>query len=607
MSSVEQRIAAQLYNVRILKDKHPQALAALRKAYLSLVSAVDDTVVIGTRRGEPVSCNLFLYCAEAGASVHDWSIVENCLKLLAARRPSTIDLQARYMFMQCALLTEKTIGQVGDVLVSNTQTAILRAVGGINLALQQKDRFAYLVVQGSVHYWNAARVLYRQGTNSFLVNSLREINQTLEIINYKNYPVRVLWMMRLAVAEASSGKDPKQSITTAIQLCDKYGLDNLKNPLKRVQYSLKIEPVKSGSQTGIIRGIVACQCVYSKLISESEQAAELQGAYIDLSQNTLVGATLGRSKSDNSAQQKEKLELIEREELFSEIGLLAALHPLPPLVNDPLSDLTPERSERYLLFEEYSKVIRKNKENGGKTITKDLFDVSTEIGTLASDYQLPAIAIDIAGRASHSQSLTARVFAEYTLSVMAIQTCGGYDLLKETTSNRLTPDFVSKIMSGIRSLVKALSSALRTHNISLIQIGCVLMWNSCLPLLDKTNHSLAAKPLQAALQALDATSSNLHRLKVQILNELAIQDLSDEYVAKAIIRSSQALAIDYISSEEEIAMHGFSRPLDRFLLPMKQRLELKSNLYYVPDRAAAKDSIEKGMLIFTWGGCISFK
>ena len=611
MSTLALRLCAQLDATRQLRDKQlPQALSQVRKVHQTLCAAVHDSVVVAGLPSVELPYDLFLYVAETAAFLGEWDVVKKCCESLSAHHPTTPALTCRFLFCQCMLHTRDASGQVGERLVDKVQTAVAKALKGMQLALQDKEHHSHLVVRGSEHCWNAVRVLYANGTSGVLLNTLKEVNSGLEAVQHKDWGKRVTWLLRQAVAEIASGKDPKPTVANAVSICDKNGLDHLKRPLKRVQMAMKIEGSK-GAAPGVMRGIAACQAVYSRLGDEKEQATDLQAAYQDLASSTLVGASLGKRVASKTTPKDEptkdtkggkgaappavtETDIRDKEEVLAEVGLLAALHPLPPLAENPLSDETPARSQRYRLFTLYSNAVKASEESGAAELTKDHFHASpSEMYPIALENMLPAIAQDTSKKAANSPSLRARVLAEYTAAVLIVKRAGGYDVQREKYANRCTPEMTQQIVLGVRHLVKALESAVRTNDIHLTQQGCVLVWNMVLPLLNPETRGLVSKSLQSTLHILDSMSSNLHRLKVHLLCELAYCDVADEYLAKAKVRVTQALCENYVVDEEEASLYGIPRPLDRFLEPLQQRLELKADMYYVPDTRTAKDEAER--------------
>eukprot|EP00659_Diplonema_papillatum_P015741 gene15741-24040_t len=610
MATVELRACALLDNVRKYKDKNlPQALSILRKVFDTLQTASENEVV-GVTFSEAVSPDAFLYCAEQAGDLGQAEILEKCLSILAATQPSSPAERCRLLYCQCVLAEFQLKGKVGAALVDKVQTAVVKVLKGITLALRDKD-LAHLVVRGTNYYWSAARILYRSGTVSLLLPSLVQVNAALEAIQYKNWTARVHWLMRQVVAEVAAGRDAKATLAAAAAMCEKNQLESLKSPLKRVQLALKQDPAtgKGGASAlqGVVKGIVACQTVYSNLIDgEREQAAELFSAYQALGKETLVGAVLGKgSKPAEAGDQTGKKDTdAEREEVFAEIGLLCALHPLPKILDDPTADAVPGRNQRTLLFEVYEKAVEHNAAaGGGAELTKEhvhelppgdlLSPPAAELVNVAAEYILPAAARDCGLKCLRSSSLKARVLAEYALAVLQAQKCGAPDLRLAQHFERRTPGLVAQIEASLHSLCKALTSALRTGDVQLVQTGCILIWNTALPLLNPDTRGSIAKVLQQALQALESVDSNLHKLRVLLLTELAEHDVTCEYLTKAEAKVSKALSEDYVVSDAEAQLYEMERPLDRYLLPLQQCLELRSNVYYVPDSASAETQEEK--------------
>jgi hypothetical protein len=87
------------------------------------------------------------------------------------------------------------------------------------------------------------------------------------------------------------------------------------------------------------------------------------------------------------------------------------------------------------------------------------------------------------------------------------------------------------------------------------------------------------KTLQAASTALEEIDSSLNYLRTLILLELAECDISEDLLKKAASHVDKAFHIDYISDQAKIDIYKLQRPLDRYLVPMKDHLELQTNIY----------------------------
>eukprot|EP01065_Artemidia_motanka_P045864 TRINITY_DN6821_c1_g1_i1.p1 TRINITY_DN6821_c1_g1~~TRINITY_DN6821_c1_g1_i1.p1 ORF type:complete len:3085 (+),score=971.89 TRINITY_DN6821_c1_g1_i1:65-9319(+) len=538
------------------------------------------------------------------------------------------------------------ISDVGEAFLDTLHQAISCIVRAVQLA-QADPALGHLVVQGAEHYWNVVRSAFRVGTRRELAGSMQKIVDALEAIGYEQRdPLsRATWMLRLALCkqEADGDQAARDTVLKAAADAEKRGLDSIKYPLQRLRLSLKAGGDGKGAgaehEKAMSMGIAACQAVYAALGAAEEVQEKaltdafslVEGAYQELSKLCRTtdkgadkkpgGKAAGGGGGGGGGGGKEPAAGAadgqrEREEMLTELGLLASmvgtdgtifgcwrLLPKGQFQDDPSADAP-------LLFREHANAVKRARAldvgvNASHYVNEA--GVVTENAQRAAENTLGALAIDVGGLKSEvapgpgkgakqadrrgdlaprpARSLRARVFQEYIAAVLTAQRAAASAIQREPYSNRLGDAMRKQLGAAVRGLEKALQSAARTGDTHLLQIGCVLIWNLSLPLLNDGTRRLVAKPLQSALQTLEACGSNLHQLRVEILHELACCDIADEFLQKANQRVTAALGIDYVFSPPD--PHGV-RPLDRFLQPLKDRLDLKADIYYVPDHAAAE-------------------
>ena len=131
---------------------------------------------------------------------------------------------------------------------------------------------------------------------------------------------------------------------------------------------------------------------------------------------------------------------------------------------------------------------------------------------------------------------------------------------------------------------RALHSAARCEDFSVVEEGCLLVWNTALPLLQPNLRMSVQKALQTCSTLLEEHNSVLHRLRVQLYLELAKMDVAEDVLSKALISVNKALSLDYVCAREEQEKFRLARPLDRYLVPMKEALDLRTSLYRDPER-----------------------
>lgn len=225
-----------------------------------------------------------------------------------------------------------------------------------------------------------------------------------------------------------------------------------------------------------------------------------------------------------------------------------------------------------------SQQIEKDLTEAFRLVEKGDDDLQAEIGRVALAEGLAKLAEDAASRTTGSKSLRSRVMSEMVSCELALLELGGRD-----SSHRFTKHMVHTRIELVKRLEKSLSSALRLNDPPLVQDICILIWNVSLPLLQPNLRKYVKRPLQKATKALEEVDSQLNRFRVQLHLELAKCEVGDDLLAKAKAEADKALNLDYTISEDEFAVLGLERPLDRHLTPLKTRLELRTRLYAQPE------------------------
>ena len=178
---------------------------------------------------------------------------------------------------------------------------------------------------------------------------------------------------------------------------------------------------------------------------------------------------------------------------------------------------------------------------------------------------------------------------------------------------------VARRIEALKVLDRALLSCKRLGKPDLLQDGCVLAWNLGLPLLQPHLRKHVHRVYQIAATALEEIDSPLRALRAHFHMEIAKCEIASDFLAKAQTQVGKAISLDYGSvdtleggetmalatkastgspgagklparctatlslTETVDARTDRLRPLDKFLLPLKAKLELKASLYKDPD------------------------
>ena len=90
-------------------------------------------------------------------------------------------------------------------------------------------------------------------------------------------------------------------------------------------------------------------------------------------------------------------------------------------------------------------------------------------------------------------------------------------------------------MRIVRLVERSLHTAARCEDFSVVEEGCMLVWNTALPLLQPNLRRSVQKALQTCSTLLEEHNSVLHRLRVSLYLELAKTDIAEDVLSKVCV------------------------------------------------------------------------
>ncbi len=279
---------------------------------------------------------------------------------------------------------------------------------------------------------------------------------------------------------------------------------------------------------------------------------------------------------------------------------------LQTLENAPVKAPTPTASKKEEKKKDTKKESKPNSRTGKREEEKPFIDLfaakrakySEEVFLLfghlgllcaTNGILLDDVATPCAETAAMAQTLQPRILSEYIKSQVQL-------INKDKSENRLklNKKMLTQRTKAIRVLERAIDSAKRLYDErehdqheldavgNIIGDGCILLWNMCLPLLQTNLRKHVSKSLQMASAMLAYIDSNLNELRIALHFELALCHKYEDMLTKSFAQCTKAINLDYVANEEEKLKYAASRPLDRFLLPLHERLELKVSSTKLP-------------------------
>jgi hypothetical protein len=167
-------------------------------------------------------------------------------------------------------------------------------------------------------------------------------------------------------------------------------------------------------------------------------------------------------------------------------------------------------------------------------------DRLAEAGRLAIKHNLIPLcegACNVISRASQG-SLRAKIWTEYSKAELILKKPKSeVDLktgMKLNTLQKQIEEFDRRV-EALKLLDRAMIANKRLADPYIIIEGCILIWNTGLPLLKKTTRHHVYKPFQAAANLLEQIQANENVLRVCLHLELAKYEMEQDFLSKAAL------------------------------------------------------------------------
>eukprot|EP00112_Aurelia_sp_Birch-Aquarium-sp1_P006405 Seg1708.3 transcript_id=Seg1708.3/GoldUCD/mRNA.D3Y31 product="Cilia- and flagella-associated protein 46" protein_id=Seg1708.3/GoldUCD/D3Y31 len=337
-------------------------------------------------------------------------------------------------------------------------TFILKA---INFG-KANHRHSYLVYNASVLYWSFARPFLKPNHRHILTKTLHQIVKALDDIEDKDLEWRGQLMISLIECYLDGGKrDDATHVSTAAAAFTKPFSTQLYKRVLALQVHHKLTDQSKLLKDSKLTNEIAVYLRILKLKSQMECGEKVDiDTELDRLYRTIVSDGLDQPGTGRSTRLSQT----------AVIGPIAQVERLPLLVD--LARLCLD-CERVQLAEEC---------------------LASTMGT--------------------AKDATVYLEMNFLKSEITVQK------LNEK-KNDYTKSSVETRLRAIQSLEESLRSGIRRHMHDLIQVGCVTMWNLCLPLLQKNLRKSVTGSLNLISEALENIDSLLITLRCQIHIELA--------------------------------------------------------------------------------------
>lgn len=147
-------------------------------------------------------------------------------------------------------------------------------------------------------------------------------------------------------------------------------------------------------------------------------------------------------------------------------------------------------------------------------------------------------------------------------------------------SRRLEALKLARRIEALKMLDRTLISCKRLEDPDLFQELCALIWDLGMPLLQAPSRCHVHKAFVSAAESLDEIDSLMTQLRAQLHLEAGKCEIETDFASKALVHIDTALSLDYGVNEQQLVGE---RSLDRFLLALHSKLQLKTNIYKQPE------------------------
>ena len=165
-------------------------------------------------------------------------------------------------------------------------------------------------------------------------------------------------------------------------------------------------------------------------------------------------------------------------------------------------------------------------------------------------------------------------------------------MIKRTTEEE-EEDYTQRRVYALKLVERAMVSARRVRDEWLIHQSIFAAWEIGMHLLTKRHRGLVHRIFSLCTEVLEEIESPQLELRSRLHFEVANCELQSDFLAKAVVHVDRALDLDYgdLSHDDDVkedeeedetkryVTKNRVRYLDKYLIPMKRELEIRSSVY----------------------------
>lgn len=525
------------------RNEHDSSSAQKAFQVLTAAAAAAD---IGT--GAPPPSELFILCCEEAISLEQWEMAQKCVDAFQSQLTCNRMLEARALYC-AAIVGAHFISE--DLNWSEVVEERLHCasgiIRGITVAVEEWPREGWAVVHGIEKLWQVVAPLFQFGHFKCLIEIVAFVVSLHEKLMIGGGHTFVQWVTRLAVCLRGAGRvqDGISQLNLAMESAIRMNNERLQVQLLRM-WTVFVAEGGGGNATGpkgkqelAAKGLIhqAVQLVQLFLVGQLDiQSAkpELLTVYDRL---TYSGVSLEREAVASPSISSQLSAAIQSGKNKGKTRTA-----IPEVISDP------EVLQEVLSDVVFCLAFCNEGKRCEDSIQKLLSSVNTR----------------------------ARTFGSYAKILMTAFDVGVFDVIDAPDSSYLTPAIISSLFRCIQEIESTMDGAKRIQDGSersyALQVGCSLLWNFCLPLLQDSTHSHLQHVLSRIVKETDACCISRPSFQVMVEYESSLAEYNEDNLSLAMRRIRKALSRGYVVTCPDGTVYA---PMNLSLLWLLRRCSLR--------------------------------
>ncbi|RHW72790.1 hypothetical protein DPX39_040008600 [Trypanosoma brucei equiperdum] len=465
-----------------------------------------------------VSSELYILCTEAAIEKKEWALAEACLKKYTGRRAQTKALEARALYCDALVALSGVPHSLrGRAKLAAHIRCATKIVSGIKIVLEEWPKEPETLIAGIDYLWLSIQDVCGRIISNSMLDILVLVVTLHEKLSLGGIHTQLQWIVRYAVCLRATGRvqDALNQIVSGAELVAKTGSERLQLQFYRIQVAFTASTSSNRTKQDNTRPVFqALAAVYSFFCGATDDSSAKQ---------ELIQATeklLGDPEKKEVKQKGRKA--AEAEAAFRD----------PAIISDVLSE------------------------------------VALALAMCGADDTCNTILPKLL----NGDNARARLFTEYAKAIMRARDCGSLAASKALDAGYLTKNMAEKLFACIGHVEDVIDAARTSVDVSesmyAIEVGCVVLWNLCLPLLQPQTRGRLRLTLSRIVMLLRLCNSRLNRLFVRAAYESALAEFEEENMNATIEQIDKALAVEQLSGSAD---NTSAYPMEFALMWLRRR------------------------------------